>query len=62
MAVLAAVRDACPGLMTAHLSLARTQLMAGEVRAAHTTLRHVLDNVDATSADAHLLLAQILLR
>lgn len=62
MAVLAAVREACPGLLTAHLSLARTQLVAGDVRAAHATLRHVLDSVDATSADAHLLLAQTLLR
>lgn len=60
--MLELVRDACPGLLPAHLSLARTQLMAADVRAAHATLRHVLDTVDATSADGHLLLAQALLR
>ncbi|KAE8747148.1 hypothetical protein FOCC_FOCC006146 [Frankliniella occidentalis] len=61
MAVLELVREACPGLLPAHLSLARTQLMAGDVRAAQNTLRHVLDTVDPTSADGHLLLAQALL-
>lgn len=62
MAVLELVRDACPGLLPAHLALARTQLMAGDIRAAHATLRHVLDAVDPASADGHLLLAQALLR
>ncbi|KAK3907554.1 Tetratricopeptide repeat protein 21B, partial [Frankliniella fusca] len=61
MAVLELVRGACPGLLQAHLSLARTQLMAGDVRTAQSTLRHVLDTVDPTSADGHLLLAQALL-
>jgi len=56
------VTEACPGLVEARLLMARTQLLADNIRGANSTLRYVLDNIDATSADAHLLLAQTQIR
>ncbi|XP_069686948.1 tetratricopeptide repeat protein 21B-like [Periplaneta americana] len=59
LTVLEAVSKACPGLLEALYQLARVQFLSGDTKASSVTLQHILDDVDATCADAHLLMAQI---
>jgi tetratricopeptide repeat protein 21B len=62
LTVLEAVNKACPGLLDALYQLARVQFLSGDTKAASLTLQHILDDVDATCADAHLLMAQLLVQ
>ncbi|XP_027210397.1 tetratricopeptide repeat protein 21B-like isoform X1 [Penaeus vannamei] len=57
--VLDAITRACPALLTALVLSARTKFVTGDVKGASTILQHVLDEIDSTSSDAHLLMAQI---
>ena len=53
------VTKACPGLRDALFLLAKARYLAGDIKAAMGTLQHVVDNLDPTLAEAHLLMAQI---
>ena len=53
------VTKACPGLRDALFLLAKARYLAGDIKAAMSTLQHVVDNLDPTLAEAHLLMAQI---
>lgn len=59
LTVLEAVSKACPGLLEVLFQLAKVQFLSGDMKSAASTLQHILDDVDATCADAHLLMAQI---
>ena len=45
-----------PGRQTSHFYF---RYLAGDIAAATSTLQHVIDNLDPTLAEAHLLMAQI---
>lgn len=62
LTILEAVSKACPGHPEALYQLAYVQFLSGDTKAASVTLQHILDDVDATRADAHLLMAQILVQ
>lgn len=62
LTILEAVSKACPGLLQALYQFAYVQFISGDTKAASVTLQHILDDVDATCADAHLLMAQILVQ
>ena len=53
------VTKACPGLRDALFLLAKARYLSGDIKAAMGTLQHVVDNLDPTLAEAHLLMAQI---
>ena len=57
--ILEPVTKACPGLRDALFLLAKARYLAGDIKAAMSTLQHVVDNLDPTLAEAHLLMAQI---
>ena len=57
--ILEPVTKACPGLRDALFLLAKARYLAGDIKAAVGTLQHVVDNLDPTLAEAHLLMAQI---
>ncbi|KAJ8866732.1 hypothetical protein PR048_032593 [Dryococelus australis] len=57
--ILETVTKACPGLLQALYQLAKVQFLSGDIKSAAATLQHILDDVDATFPDAHLLMAQI---
>ncbi|XP_063227668.1 tetratricopeptide repeat protein 21B-like [Bacillus rossius redtenbacheri] len=57
--ILETVTKACPGLLEALHQLAKVQFLSGDIKSAAATLQHILDDVDATFSDAHLLMAQI---
>lgn len=57
--ILEKVTEACPGLSTALLMLAKVRMQNGDLDGALTALRKLLDFVDTTNAAAHLLMAQI---
>ncbi|KAK3857879.1 hypothetical protein Pcinc_020970 [Petrolisthes cinctipes] len=57
--VLDAVTRACPALLTALVTSARLKFITGDIKGAAAALQHVLDNIDSTSSEAHLLMAQI---
>lgn len=57
--ILEAVVKACPGLVRGIYMLAKIQFLCGEVSVASNTLNKILNDIDATDTDAHLLLAQI---
>lgn len=57
--ILACVVDACPGLLPALYRLANVTFIAGDYRAASSTLHHIIDHVDPTYIEAYLLMAQI---
>ena len=59
MLILEPVTKACPGLRDALFLLAKARYLAGDIKAAMSTLQHVVDNLDPTLAEAHLLMAQI---
>ena len=50
---------ACPGLRDAQFLVAKAKYLSGDLKAAVSTLHHVLDNLDATFTEAHLLMAQV---
>lgn len=50
---------ACPGLKEALFILAKVQYLKNDYANATETLNHILQNVDSTSSDAYVLLAQI---
>ena len=57
--VLEPVTKACPGLKDALYLLSKAKYLAGDLKSAVSTLQHILDNIDPTDADCHLLMAQI---
>ena len=57
--ILEPVTKACPGLKDALFLLSKTKFLSGDLRSAVSTLQHILDNIDPTEADCHLLMAQI---
>ncbi|XP_075220295.1 tetratricopeptide repeat protein 21B isoform X2 [Lycorma delicatula] len=59
IAVLKKVVEACPGLVDAQLSLAKRYLSLDENENAINTLRLLLDQLDPTNIDAHLIMAQL---
>ncbi len=56
--ILEPVTKVCPGLRDAQFLVAKARYLAGDSKAAVTTLHHILDSLDPTFADAHLLMAQ----
>ncbi|XP_015435136.1 PREDICTED: tetratricopeptide repeat protein 21B-like [Dufourea novaeangliae] len=58
--LLEQLTEAYPGLTTAQLLLSKAKMQSGELEGAATILKNILDNVDASNAEAHLLMAQIL--
>lgn len=59
LAILQEITVSCPGLLEAQYEYAHVQYLTGNIKGAKTTLAHILDDLDATSADAHILMAQI---
>ena len=57
--ILEPVTKACPGLKDALYLLSKAKFLSGDLKSAVSTLQHVLDNIDPTDADSHLLMAQI---
>ena len=57
--VLEPVTKACPGLKDALYLLSKAKFLSGDLKSAVSTLQHILDNIDPTDADCHLLMAQI---
>ena len=57
--ILEPVTKACPGLKDALYLLSKAKFLSGDLKSAVSTLQHVLDNIDPTDADCHLLMAQI---
>ncbi|KDR09588.1 tetratricopeptide repeat protein 21B-like [Zootermopsis nevadensis] len=62
LTILEAVSKACPGLLEALYQFAYVQFISGDTKGASLTLQHILNDVDATCSDAHLLMAQILVQ
>lgn len=62
LGVLDAIRAACPGLVEPQFELARVFFLMGDLVQAKDVLNHVLDEVDASLSDAHILMAQIYLQ
>lgn len=57
--ILEPVTKACPGLKDALYLLSKAKFLSGDLKSAVSTLQHVLDNIDPTDADCHLLMAQV---
>ena len=57
--ILETVTRACPGLRDALFLVSKARYLSGDIKAAISTLQHVVDNLDPTMAEAHLLMAQI---
>jgi tetratricopeptide repeat protein 21B len=57
--ILEPVTRACPGLRDALFLLSKARYLSGDIKAAISTLQHVVDNLDPTMAEAHLLMAQV---
>ncbi|KAF0296468.1 Tetratricopeptide repeat protein 21B [Amphibalanus amphitrite] len=57
--VLEPVTKSCPGLLEALYLMAKAKYLSGDAKAAASTLKHCIDHVDQSYADAHLLNAQI---
>ncbi len=60
--ILEPVTKACPGLRDAQFLVAKAKYLSGDQKSAVSTLHHVLDNLDPTFAEAHLLMAQVQLQ
>lgn len=58
--LLEELTEAYPGLSTAQLLLSKAKMQSGELEGAASILKDLLDNVDSSNAEAHLLMAQIL--
>lgn len=57
--MLEAVVKACPGSVVAVYQLAKVEFLCGETTSATTTLQRLLNDIDSSYSDAHLLIAQI---
>ena len=57
--ILETVTRACPGLRDALFLVSKARYLSGDIKAAISTLQHVVDNLDPTMAEAHLLMAQV---
>ncbi|XP_055585953.1 tetratricopeptide repeat protein 21B-like [Uranotaenia lowii] len=57
--LLDSIVKACPGLVEASYLLAKVQFLSFEIGAAASTLQRILQDIDPTYSDAHLLIAQI---
>lgn len=57
--MLEAIVKACPGLVQAVYLLAKVEFLCGEIAASAATLQRILQDIDPTYTDAHLLIAQI---
>ena len=57
--ILEPVTKSCPGLKDALFLLSKARFLSGDLKSAVSTLQHVLDNIDPTDADCHLLMAQV---
>lgn len=57
--ILEAIVKACPGLVQAVYRLAKVEFLCGEIADAAETLQRILQDLDPTYTDAHLLIAQI---
>lgn len=57
--ILEAIVKACPGLVQAVYRLAKVEFLCGEIVDAAETLQRILQELDPTYTDAHLLIAQI---
>lgn len=57
--ILETVVKACPGLILGVFQLARVQYLCGEITTSAATLQRILQDIDPTFSDAHLLMAQI---
>lgn len=57
--VLDEVIKACPGLLEALYLMAKVEFLSGDLNSAVTTLNRILQDIDYTYTDGHLLLAQI---
>lgn len=57
--ILEAIVKACPGLVQAVYRLAKVEFLCGEISEAAATLQRILQDLDPTYTDAHLLIAQI---
>ncbi|MPC68651.1 Tetratricopeptide repeat protein 21B [Portunus trituberculatus] len=57
--VLETITRACPALLAALILSARLKFIMGDIKGSAASLQHVLDNIDSTSSEAHLLMAQI---
>ncbi|KAF3423393.1 hypothetical protein E2986_01725 [Frieseomelitta varia] len=60
--LLEQLSEAYPGLSVAQLLLSKAKMQSGDLEEASSILRNLLDNVDSSNAQAHLLMAQILAR
>ena len=58
--ILETVTRACPGLRDALFLVSKARYLSGDIKAAISTLQHVVDNLDPTMAEAHLLMAQVI--
>ncbi|XP_029051789.2 tetratricopeptide repeat protein 21B-like [Osmia bicornis bicornis] len=58
--LLEQLSEAYPGLSIAQLLLSKAKIQSGDLEGASYILRNLLDNVDSSNAEAHLLMAQIL--
>ena len=58
--ILETVTRACPGLRDALFLVSKARYLSGDIKAAISTLQHVVDNIDPTMAEAHLLMAQVI--
>ncbi|XP_055902735.1 tetratricopeptide repeat protein 21B-like [Eupeodes corollae] len=57
--ILEAVCKACPGSVKAIFLMAKVEFLCGEISSSTTTLQKILNDIDPTYTDAHLLIAQI---
>lgn len=57
--ILEAIVKACPGLVQAVYRLAKVEFLCGDIADAAATLQRILQDLDPTYTDAHLLIAQI---
>lgn len=57
--ILEAVVKACPGSVTAVYQLAKVEFLCGEIASSSTTLQRILQDIDPSYSNAHLLIAQI---
>jgi tetratricopeptide repeat protein 21B len=50
------------GYIFAQFLVAKAKYLSGDLKSAVSTLHHILDNLDSTSAESHLLMAQVQLQ
>ncbi|XP_078037183.1 tetratricopeptide repeat protein 21B isoform X2 [Augochlora pura] len=60
LCLLEELTNAYPGLISAQLLLSKAKIQSGELENASIILKNILNNVDSSNAEAHLLMAQIL--